>query len=184
MINTFVGNFGHLTTLVAFVSALVTAFAYSQYFRANELEKASWRRFSRVSFYIHALSTSLIAVSLFEIIYNQRYEYFYAYSHSSKALPVHYMISSFWEGQEGAFILWAFWNVVLGLILVHTNKFWEAPVMVVFSLVQAFLVSMILGVVIGDLKIGSSPFILLRDAKILLSTSNHLSRVVLCDMII
>ena len=164
MINTFVGNFGHLTTLVAFVSALVTAFAYSQYFRANELEKASWRRFSRVSFYIHALSTSLIAVSLFEIIYNQRYEYFYAYSHSSKALPVHYMISSFWEGQEGAFILWAFWNVVLGLILVHTNKFWEAPVMVVFSLVQAFLVSMILGVVIGDLKIGSSPFILLRDA--------------------
>jgi len=164
MINTFVGNFGHLTTLVAFVSALVTAFAYSQYFRANELEKTSWRRFSRVSFYIHALSTSLIAVSLFEIIYNQRYEYFYAYSHSSKALPVHYMISSFWEGQEGAFILWAFWNVVLGLILVHTNKFWEAPVMVVFSLVQAFLVSMILGVVIGDLKIGSSPFILLRDA--------------------
>ena len=89
MINTFVGNFGHLTTLVAFVSALVTAFAYSQYFKANELEKDSWRRFSRVSFYIHSVSTSLIAVSLFEIIYNQRYEYFYAYSHSSKALPVH-----------------------------------------------------------------------------------------------
>ena len=164
MINTFVGNLGHLTTIVAFVSALVTAFAYSQYFKANELDKASWRRFSRVSFYIHALSTSMIAFSLFEIIYNQRYEYFYAYSHSSKALPVHYMISSFWEGQEGAFILWAFWNVVLGLVLVHTNKFWEAPVMVVFALVQAFLISMILGVVIGDLKIGSSPFILLRDA--------------------
>jgi len=164
MINTFVGNFGHLTTLVAFVSALVTAFAYSQYFKASELEKASWRRFSRVSFYIHALATSMIALSLFEIIYNQRYEYFYAYSHSSKALPVHYMISSFWEGQEGAFILWAFWNVVLGLVLVHTNKFWEAPVMVVFALVQAFLISMILGVVVGDLKIGSSPFILLRDA--------------------
>lgn len=164
MINTFVGNFGHLTTLVAFVSALVTAFAYSQYFKASELEKNSWRRFSRVSFYIHALATSMIAFSLFEIIYNQRYEYFYAYSHSSKALPVHYMISSFWEGQEGAFILWAFWNVVLGLVLVHTNKFWEAPVMVVFALVQAFLISMILGVVIGDLKIGSSPFILLRDA--------------------
>jgi len=32
MINTFVGNFGHLATLIAFVSALVTAFAYSQYF--------------------------------------------------------------------------------------------------------------------------------------------------------
>jgi cytochrome c-type biogenesis protein CcmF len=164
MINTFVGNLGHLMTIVAFVSALVTAYAYIQYFRANEIEKASWRRFSRISFYIHTGSTMMIAFSLFEIIYNHRYEYFYAYSHSSKALPVHYMISSFWEGQEGAFILWAFWNVILGVILIHTNKFWEAPVMVVFALVQAFLISMIMGVVIGDLKIGSSPFMLLRDA--------------------
>lgn len=164
MINTFIGNFGHMMTIVAFVTALLTAYAYIQYFRANELEKASWRRFSRISFYIHGVSATLIAISLFEIIYNHRYEYFYAYSHSSKALPVHYMISSFWEGQEGAFILWIFWNVVLGAILINTNKFWEGPVMVVFALVQAFLVSMILGVVIGDLKIGSSPFILLRDA--------------------
>jgi cytochrome c-type biogenesis protein CcmF len=164
MINTFVGNMGHLMTIVAFVSALVSAFAYIRYFQANEIDKVSWRRFSRISFYIHAASTTMIALSLFEIIYNHRYEYFYAYSHSSKALPVHYMISSFWEGQEGAFILWAFWNVVLGVILIHTNKFWEAPVMVVFALVQAFLISMIMGVVIGDLKIGSSPFMLLRDA--------------------
>jgi cytochrome c-type biogenesis protein CcmF len=164
MINTFVGNMGHLMTIVAFVSALVSAFAYIRYFQANEIDKASWRSFSRISFYIHAASTTMIALSLFEIIYNHRYEYFYAYSHSSKALPVHYMISSFWEGQEGAFILWAFWNVVLGVILIHTNKFWEAPVMVVFALVQAFLISMIMGVVIGDLKIGSSPFMLLRDA--------------------
>ena len=151
-------------TIVAFVSALVTAFAYFQYFKANEIEKASWRRFSRISFYIHGVSSAMIAFSLFEIIYNHRFEYFYAYSHSSKALPVHYMISSFWEGQEGAFILWIVWNVLLGVTLIHTNKFWEGPVMIVFALVQAFLVSMILGVVIGDLKLGSSPFILLRDA--------------------
>lgn len=164
MINTFIGNFGHLMTIVAFVSAIITAYAYIQYSRANEIEKPSWKRFSRISFGVHGISSVLIAVSLFEIIYNHRFEYFYAYSHSSKALPVHYMISSFWEGQEGAFILWIFWNVVLGAILIKTNKFWEAPVMIVFALVQAFLVSMILGVVIGDLKIGSSPFILLRDA--------------------
>ena len=158
------GNLGHMMTIVAFVSALVTAYSYFQYFKASEIEKASWRRFSRFSFYIHAVSVVMIAFSLFEIINNHRYEYFYAYSHSSKALPVHYMISSFWEGQEGAFILWAFWNVILGVILINTNKFWEGPVMLVFALVQAFLVSMILGVVIGDLKIGSSPFMLLRDA--------------------
>lgn len=163
MINTFVGNLGHFAVILSFVSALVTAFSYYKYTVSTELDKSSWRNFSRISFYIHAAASITIAISLFEIIYQHRFEYFYAYSHSSKALPVHYMISSFWEGQEGAFILWIFWNVVLGLVLIRTNKFWEGPVMIVFALVQAFLVSMIMGVVIGDLKIGSSPFVLLRD---------------------
>lgn len=163
MINTFIGNLGHFMVILAFVSAIITAWSYYQYTIVPETEKASWRKFSRAFFYIHAVSAVSIGVILFNIIYNHRFEYFYAYSHSSEALPVHYMISSFWEGQEGSFILWIFWDVLLGLFLIHTNKSWEGPVMVVFSLVQAFLVSMILGVVIGDLKIGSSPFILLRD---------------------
>lgn len=165
MINSFVGNFGHFMVILAFISSIVTAISYYNYTLANELDKPSWKRFSRIAFYIHAIASISIALALFNIIYNFRFEYFYAFSHSSKSLPLHYMISSFWEGQEGAFILWIFWNVVLGLTLIHTNKSWEGPVMVVFALVQAFLVSMILGVVIGDLKIGSSPFILLRDVS-------------------
>ncbi len=40
----------------------------------------------------------------------------------------------------------------------------EVPVMAIFFAVQTFLVSMILGVVIWEAKIGSSPFILLREA--------------------
>lgn len=76
-----------------------------------------------------------------------------------------YILSCFWEGQEGSFLLWTFWNVVLGLIL---NRFlkdgeWEAPTLTVFSLVQVFLASMILGIYIGDHKIGSNPFLLLRE---------------------
>lgn len=165
MMNIFMGNLGHFMVILAFVSALISAISYYYFTRASELEKPSWRTFSRITFYIHGIASVAIAFSLFEIIYSHRFEYFYAYSHSSIGLPVHYMISSFWEGQEGAFILWIFWNVVLGLVIIHTNKFWEGPVMLVFMLVQAFLVSMILGVVIGDLKIGSSPFMLLRDVS-------------------
>jgi cytochrome c-type biogenesis protein CcmF len=105
---------------------------------------------------------------LYYIISNHYFEYHYAWSHSSRSLPSHYIISCFWEGQEGSFLLWIFWNALLGIILIHTNKVWEAPVMVTFALVQAFLASMILGVVIPglDVKIGSSPFILLRDAML------------------
>jgi cytochrome c-type biogenesis protein CcmF len=76
------------------------------------------------------------------------------------------MLSCFWEGQEGSFLLWMFWQAIIGIALIKTQKLWEAPTMVVFTLVQAFLGSMILGVVIPgkDIKLGSSPFILLRDA--------------------
>ena len=165
MMNTFVGNLGHFMVILAFVTSVISAIGYYKYTVASEIDKPSWQRFARLTFYIHAIASVAIAITLFNIIYNHRFEYFYAFSHSSRGLPVHYMISSFWEGQEGAFILWIFWNVVLGVALIHTNKAWEGPVMVVFALVQAFLVSMILGVVIGDLKIGSSPFVLLRDVS-------------------
>src|SRR5690606_4302235 len=143
MINTFVGNLGHFMVILSFISSIVTALSYYKYTVASEIDKPSWKRFSRISFYIHGLSSIAIAIILFDIIYNFWIEYFYAFSHSSKARPLHYSISSFWEGQEGAFILWIFWNVVHGWILIHTNKACEAPVMVVFALVQAFLVSMI-----------------------------------------
>jgi len=73
------------------------------------------------------------------------------------------MISCFWEGQEGSFLLWIFWNCVIGLVFIKNQKTWEAPVMTIFGVIQFFLSSMILGVVILDLKLGSSPFLLLKE---------------------
>lgn len=163
----FIGDLGHLFVITSFISAFVTALAY---FKAvNESapdKKALWLQNGKISFYIHAISVVGICITLFSIISNHYFEYHYAYNYSDRKLPVYYLISSFWNGQEGSFLLWMFWHSILGIILIHTNRFWEAPVMTVFALVQAFLASMILGVVIPGLnmKIGSTPFILLRDA--------------------
>lgn len=125
----------------------------------------SWLQYARAMFVVHVVAILAVVVALFIIIYFHYYEYYYAWSHSSNMLPVKYMISCFWEGQEGSFLLWMFWHAILGMILIFTTqRKWEAPVMAVFSAVQAFLASMILGVVVfGDFKIGSSPFILLRE---------------------
>lgn len=165
MIHTFIGNAGHFFVITSFITSLVAAYAYIQASHTHDLAAQSWRRYARTAFYMHGALVVGVVFSLFYIIYNHYFEYHYAWSHSSRSLPVYYMISCFWEGQEGSFLLWIFWHVILGVILINTNKNskWEAPVMAVFSLVQAFLASMILGVIIGDLKIGSSPFLLLRD---------------------
>ncbi|GHM99737.1 cytochrome c assembly protein [Cytophagales bacterium WSM2-2] len=163
----FIGNLGHLFVIVSMVAALVSAFAYWRNIHSTDLLKAQeWVKNGRVAFYIHGISVIGIVGVLYTIIQQHYFEYHYAYSHSSLHLPGQYMISCFWEGQEGSFLLWMFWQAVLGLILLHTQRAWEPHVMIVFALVQAFLASMILGVVIpvADVKIGSSPFILLRDA--------------------
>lgn len=163
----FVGDLGHFFVITSFVAALITAFAYSRATAESELrKKESWLLNGKIGFYVHTFSVLGIITTLFIIISNHYFEYHYAYSHSDRKLPVYYLISTFWNGQEGSFLLWIFWQAVLGIILIHTNKFWEAPVMTVFALVQAFLASMILGVVLPGIeaKIGSSPFILLRDA--------------------
>ena len=128
--------------------------------------KDDWRTLARWAFYIHTVAVIGVGASLYYIIYNHYFEYHYAWSHSSLALPVQYMISCFWEGQEGSFLLWLFWDALLGVVLMRTTGTrWEAPMMAVFALVQAFLASMILGVVFGDtFKLGSSPFLLLKEA--------------------
>jgi cytochrome c-type biogenesis protein CcmF len=162
-----IGNLGHLLVITAFVTSLLSAFAYWKATSLKEIEgKNSWLINARFAFVAHVLGVFGIVAVLFTIIYQHYFEYHYAYSHSSLHLPGQYMLSCFWEGQEGSFLLWMFWHAIIGLILIKTQKTWEAPTMVVFTLVQAFLASMILGVVIPgiDLKLGSSPFILLRDA--------------------
>jgi cytochrome c-type biogenesis protein CcmF len=163
----FIGNLGHFFVITSFVASLVAAFSYLKAVRtSSELHQLQWRANGRAFFYVHALSVLGVVVTLFIIIYKHYFEYHYAYSYSDSKLPTHYLFSTFWNGQEGSFLLWMFWHAVLGLVLIHTNKFWESSVMVVFALVQAFLASMILGVVFPglDIKLGSSPFILLRDA--------------------
>lgn len=167
MIHTTIGSAGHLLVIVAFVSALVATFAY---FKAskNDLpteEELTWKRFARAIYTVHVVAVLGVVFSLYWIIGNHYFEYHYAWKNSSLSLPTGYTISSFWQDQEGSFLLWIFWNVVLGSVLIFSNRSWEAPVMTIFALVQAFLTSMILGVVIPglDLKIGSTPFLLLKE---------------------
>lgn len=163
----FIGNLGHFLVILSFISSLAAFFAYFKATGKEDIqEKEAWLLNGKISFYVHALAVLGISVTLFIIIANHYFEYHYAYSHSDKKLPTHYLISTFWNGQEGSFLLWMFWQAILGIVLIHTNKFWQGPVMTIFSLVQAFLASMILGVVLPiiDFKIGSSPFILLRES--------------------
>lgn len=162
-----IGNLGHLFVITSFVAALASAFSYFKATGQQDPEqKNAWLKNGRIAFYIHGATVLGIVICLFTIIQQHYFEYHYAYSHSDSHLPIYYLISTFWNGQEGSFLLWIFWQALVGIALIYTQKNWESSVLVIVSLVQAFLGSMILGVVIPliNIKLGSSPFILLRDA--------------------
>ncbi len=162
------GKLGYLFIIISFVAALFSTFTY---FKAAATEKAdlsasnSWLRLGRGGFVLHTLSIIGIFSALYYVITNHLFEYHYAWSHSSYDLPGKYLLSCFWEGQEGSFMLWMFWHSVLGLVVMGTAGKLESRTMAIIAMVQVILGSMLLGLYFGDsVQIGSNPFKLLRHA--------------------
>jgi cytochrome c-type biogenesis protein CcmF len=161
-------DLGHFFIVLSLVASLLATFAYFKSTRSTiETDAANWKRLARYAFITEAISVFAIFAILFYIIYNHLFEYKYAWQHSSLSLEFKYMLACFWEGQEGSFLLWSVWHCVLGMILMRRSKQWEAPVMTVLSFAQFCLATMIAGIYFFGWKMGSNPFILLRDSGVL-----------------
>ena len=155
---------GNSFVFLSFVAALLASFSYLQSANSNELENGPWKKLGRIAFSLHSFAVIGIMSTMFCMIFKHLYQYHYVWEYSNDAMPRRYTLACFWGGQEGSFLLWTFWNVVIGNVLMRTSKNWESPVMTTMSLVQAFLASMLLGFHIsGGITIGSNPFVLLRE---------------------
>jgi cytochrome c-type biogenesis protein CcmF len=158
-----IGKTGNVFVILSFVFALLASISYFCAAHDNE-ESASWKRIARISFRLHSLSVAGIIGTLFVMLWNHYFEFQYVWQHSNREMPMRYILSCFWEGQEGSFLLWTFWHAVIGLVLQRTARTWESPVMATISLVQVFLASMLLGINIYSYHLGSNPFTgLLRE---------------------
>lgn len=176
------GELGHLFVLISFVAGIVATLAYTMGTNAKDLTAQNgWLQMGRWSFMAHGVSVWAVIGLLFAMLVNKYYEYEYVWAHASDDLPFKYVFSAFWEGQEGSFLLWAFWHVVLGFVLMKYAKSWESPVMAVVALVNTIVMSMLLGIYItsGDARLGSSPFVLMRDMNFapIFNTPTYLEQV-------
>jgi cytochrome c-type biogenesis protein CcmF len=160
----FPGTLGHFAAVLSLVVSLV---ASTSFFKSNKsllpAEKQGWLRLARAAFFIETVCVITTIACIYYILSQHLFEYHYAWEHSDKTLQVQYIFSCLWEGQEGSFLLWTFWHCVLGWVLIATAKKWEAPVMTVISFAQFCLATMIIGIYFFGVKVGSNPFILLRD---------------------
>ncbi|HNF01430.1 MAG TPA: cytochrome c biogenesis protein CcsA, partial [Ferruginibacter sp.] len=158
------GQIGQFFILLAFVASILSTISYFIASKKNDpAERNSWLKYARGTFLTQLVSVLVIFAIIFYICSNHYFEYLYAYKHASKELESKYLLACIWEGQEGSFLLWTIWHSILGVFIMLRSKEWEAPVMSVISLAQFFLLMMILGLYVGDVRLGSNPFILTRN---------------------
>jgi|GEM_PF-26184 len=158
------GQFGHFFVVLSFVTALLASVSYfiaTQ--RPESAQFAGWRRLGRGAFVLHGLATFGIIACLFYLLTSKMYEYQYAWANISDDLPTRYVFSAFWKEQQGSFLLWSFWHIILGVVLIFRAGKWETPVLAVIAIAEVFIASMLLGVYFGEFRLGASPFDLLRD---------------------
>jgi len=161
------GQLGHFFIVLSMMASLLAVVAYFLSAQSKIPEQSrSWKKLGRIAFLTQVFSIFAIFTILFFIIHNHLFEYHYAWKHSSRSLEFKYLLACFWEGQEGSFLLWTLCHSILGAILIKRSGEWEAPVMSVLSLVQFALGTMVAGIYIFGWKMGSNPFILLRDSGI------------------
>lgn len=112
----------------------------------------SFKGYTNTTFYArigyHLMSLSIIGASAFLLyaILGHHYEYKYVFNYSNGDLSTGLLMSTFWAGQEGSFMIWLFFSVIVGLILLeYTSKRGdlEPRVMLVYTLSNAFLLLLV-----------------------------------------
>ena len=158
------GMIGELLLLIAFVACGASALSYFWSARTNGVSAQMWKRVGRWAW--GGMSTAVVAASglLWYLILTHQYQYAYVYQQSSNDLPLHFLFSTFWAGQEGSFLLWILMMCGVGAALIaYVQREYERHVMAIVGLSQLFLLSMIVGLQFGPLEIGASPFMRLAE---------------------
>ena len=133
---------GTLIIWLTFAAAVTSAWSY---FRTVTRAKDSLKR-ARMSFHLTVLGVIVSSLLLLLFILLHRFEYAYVYSYSSRSLPLHYLLSTFYAGQEGSFLFWALSGAIIGIVLLKytRRKGIEAEVMSIYLSIEAFLLLLLI----------------------------------------
>ncbi|MCC6395501.1 MAG: cytochrome c biogenesis protein CcsA, partial [Bacteroidetes bacterium] len=134
---------GGILIKIAFVSALVSVLGYVQHHRKGT-ERSLF--IGRAFYHSTVVAVILGAATLLYFILTHQFQYTYVWSYSSRALSTPLLISTFYAGQEGSFMLWALFTALIGVFLMrHSSRYgYEAQVMSVFASIELLLLVMLL----------------------------------------
>ena len=132
---------GTTATAITFVALAISMTAYFLSYRHND---SSLLRLARIGFYSASALIVFQSILLMWGILTHRFEWVYVFSYSSSDLPLYYLISTFWAGQEGTFLLWLLLGSAYGWFIIRRNEEDEPLVMSFMNLVQAYIVMILI----------------------------------------
>ena len=102
------------------------------------------RNMAWLSFVGFATLVTIASMLLMHFILNHNFLYSYVARYSSRDLPLAYLVSSFWAGQEGSFLLWVLLGAWLGIFLIFKAGDREPQVMLIYNLNNVFLMILLI----------------------------------------
>jgi len=141
---------GNLSLGLALVFALLSAVSFLRSTTGDEKSL----NLGRKTYYAFLFFTVAASTCLMYLFLDHRFGVEYVYDYSSSAEPFFYLVSGFWAGQEGSFLLWVFLGSLLGVFLLsgrgksalrsRESGIRDGHVMFFFLLVQIFLLVLLL----------------------------------------
>ncbi len=135
-------NIGQVVMWFGLAAVCISAISY--FILCLREASISTRNLARLSFVGFTASVTIASVLLMYYILNHEFLYSYVARYSSRDLSLEYLISSFWAGQEGSFLLWVLLGAWLGILLMVKARDAEPQVMLIYNLNNIFLMILLI----------------------------------------
>ncbi len=128
---------GNLLIILTILSGAFTAVMYYYSLKGynNTLNLA------RQGYYVMTALVSAASLLLLYFILSHQFQYKYVFEYSSRDLSLGLLLSTFFAGQEGSFLLWLLLTLLFGTYLINTfeNEEKESAFMFVYTIAALFL---------------------------------------------
>jgi cytochrome c-type biogenesis protein CcmF len=135
-------NFGEVTMGLGLIAIGISSIGYLVL--CLKTDNVLARNMARLSFLGFATLVTIASMLLMHFILNHQFLYSYVARYSSRHLSLAYLVSSFWAGQEGSFLLWVLLGAWLGIFLIFKAGDREPQVMLIYNLNNIFLMILLI----------------------------------------
>ncbi|NPA33413.1 MAG: cytochrome c biogenesis protein CcsA [Chlorobi bacterium] len=151
---------GHFLIIWTWILTIIGSFLWILVWKRSELHVAA-----RIITVSHVIIIAIVLGILMYLFYANRFDVLYVWKYSKRNLEPWFKPAALWSGQEGSFLIWAlFQGIVIVWMMTQIKDKAVYPAVAVAMVSQAFLLTMVTGLKIGDFVLGSSPFVLLKEA--------------------